>query len=177
LSNKYRIDPSLEGTNLLKRLRETKGNQGSVNWVSILSRRLMPPHVRCVGGAGVERVIRRMRNCRLCRKYKILMAVPVWAEGLTRYGLYYAGIVDESQLDKILEVHKRGTVSTFGTRSSRRVTKKTTKEEPSKDDCSASRPSNDQSGSTDNTITTHQVSKVVTACNQEYCYIYQCRVL
>ena len=84
--------------------------------------------------------------------------------------LYYAGIVD-GQLDEILEVHKRDTVSTFGTHSSRRVTKKTTKQEPSKDDCSASRPNNDQSESTDNTITTHQVSKVVTACNQEYCYV------
>ena len=70
------------------------------------------------------------------------MAVPVWAEGLTRYGLYSAGIVDESQLDEIREIHKRDTVSTFGTCSSRRVTKKTTKQEPSKDDCSASRPSN-----------------------------------
>ena len=137
-------------------------------WVSILSCRLMPPHVRCVGGAGVQRVIRRMRNRGLCGKYKILMAVPVWAEGLTRYGLYYAGIVDESQLDEILAVHKRDTVSTFGTRSSRSVTKKTTKQEPSKDDCSATRPSNNQSESTDNTITTR---KVVTACNQEYCYI------
>ena len=58
--------------------------------------------------------------------------------------LYYAGIVD-GQLDEILEVHKRDTVSTFGTHSSRRVTKKTTKQEPSKDDCSASRPNNDQS--------------------------------
>ena len=132
----------------------------------------MPRNVRCVGGAGVERVIRRMRNRGLCGKYKILMAVPVWAEGLTRYGLYYAGIVDESQLDEILEVYKRDTVSTLGTHSSRRVTKKTTKQEPSKDDCSASRPSNDQSESTDNTITTHQLlSNAVTSCNQEYCYI------
>jgi len=29
----YRIDPSLEGTNLLKRPRETKGNRRSINWV------------------------------------------------------------------------------------------------------------------------------------------------
>ena len=50
--------------------------------------------------------------------------MAVWTNGLTRYGLYYAGIVDESQLDEVLELHKRDTVSTFGTRNSRRVTKK-----------------------------------------------------
>ena len=48
------------------------------------------------------------------------------AKWLTGYGQYYEGIVDESQLDWVLEFHKRDTVSTFGTRSSRRVTKKLT---------------------------------------------------
>ena len=48
---------------------------------------------------------------------------PSWTQGLTRYGKYYTGIVEESNLDKILELHKRDTVSTFGTRSSRRVMK------------------------------------------------------
>ena len=46
---------------------------------------------------------------------------PKWTEGLSVAGLYYDGIVDEGKLDEVLELHKRDTVSTFGTRSSRRV--------------------------------------------------------
>ena len=46
---------------------------------------------------------------------------PAWAAGLSVAGLYYDGIVDENKLQEILELHKRDTVSTFGTRSSRRV--------------------------------------------------------
>lgn len=49
---------------------------------------------------------------------------PKWAEGLTANHLNYEGIVEGGMLQKILELHKRGTVSTFGTRSSRRVTPK-----------------------------------------------------
>ncbi len=48
--------------------------------------------------------------------------MATWKEGLSSFGQYYAGIVDEENLDKVLELHKRDTVSTFGTRSSRRVT-------------------------------------------------------
>ena len=32
---------------------------------------------------------------------------PSWTQGLTRYGKYYTGIVEESNLDKILELHKK----------------------------------------------------------------------
>ena len=46
---------------------------------------------------------------------------PKWTEGLSIAGLYYDGIVDGGKLDEVLELHKRDTVSTFGTRSSRRV--------------------------------------------------------
>ena len=53
------------------------------------------------------------------------MSAPTWAEGLTVAGLYYDGIIDESKLQDTLELHKRDTVSTFGTRSSRRVSKNT----------------------------------------------------
>jgi len=52
--------------------------------------------------------------------------------------------LDESQLDVILEVHKRNTFSTTGTRSICRVTTKTAKQDPSKDDCLARKPSNNQ---------------------------------
>ena len=38
-------------------------------------------------------------------------------------GLYYDGVVGESKLQVVLELHKRDTVSTYGTRSSRRVAK------------------------------------------------------
>ena len=83
-----------------------------------------------------------------------------WAKGLTRYGQYYAGIVDESQLDGVLELHKRDTVSTFGTRSSRRVTKKTPikqKLTTTSDD----QPKSDQTDS-DHAVTSHRVSRLVT---------------
>ena len=92
--------------------------------------------------------------------------MAVWAKGLTRYGLYYAGIVNESQLDEVLELHKRDTVSTFGTRSSCRVTKKgATKHKLSTDEC-PTKPSDDQPESdqteSDHTVTSHQVSRLVT---------------
>lgn len=48
-------------------------------------------------------------------------SVPEWSNGLERKGLYFEGIVDSAQLNEVLELHKRDTVSTFGTRSSRRV--------------------------------------------------------
>ena len=51
------------------------------------------------------------------------MQAASWTEGLSRYGNYYAGIVEKSNLDKILELHKRDTTTHFGTRSSRRVKK------------------------------------------------------
>ena len=49
---------------------------------------------------------------------------PKWAQGLTANNLNFEGIVDGDMLENILELHKRDTVSTFGTRSSRRVTRK-----------------------------------------------------
>ena len=49
------------------------------------------------------------------------MESPKWTEGLTVAGLYYDGIVDGDKLDEVIELHKRDTVSTFGTRSSRRM--------------------------------------------------------
>ena len=42
-------------------------------------------------------------------------------EGLQKCGNYYEGIVDEAKIDEVLEVYRRDTVSTFGTRSSYRV--------------------------------------------------------
>ena len=57
------------------------------------------------------------------------MSAPRWADGLTAAGLYYDGVVDKSKLQDTLELHRRDTVSTFGTRSSRRVSKHT-KSEP-----------------------------------------------
>ena len=49
------------------------------------------------------------------------MECPNWTEGLTVAGLYYDGVIDGDKLDEVIELHKRDTVSTFGTRSSRRV--------------------------------------------------------
>ena len=78
--------------------------------------------------------------------------MAVWAKGLTRYGLHYAGIVDESQLDELLELHKRDTVSTV-----HGVTKKTAiKQKLTTDECST-RPSDDQPEG-DQTDSDHTVS-------------------
>ena len=46
---------------------------------------------------------------------------PKWAQGLTANNLNFEGIVDGDMLENILELHKRDTVSTFGTRSSQVV--------------------------------------------------------
>ena len=45
---------------------------------------------------------------------KLKMQAISWSEGLSSYGNYYAGIVEESNLDKI-QLHKRDTTTTFGT--------------------------------------------------------------
>jgi len=47
-----------------------------------------------------------------------LLGMAKWTEGLQKYGNYYKGI---KKIDQVLEVHRRDTVSTFGTRSSCRV--------------------------------------------------------
>ena len=47
---------------------------------------------------------------------------PAWAHGLTDNNLNYEGVIEGEMLEKTLELHKRDTVSTFGTRSSRRAT-------------------------------------------------------
>ena len=44
---------------------------------------------------------------------------PPWAKGLKRSGMYYEGIVD---LDKTLEAHRRITMTTYGTRTSKKQT-------------------------------------------------------
>ena len=49
------------------------------------------------------------------------MTSPKWTEGLTVAGLYYDPVIDGDKFDEVIELHKRDTVSTFGTRSSRRV--------------------------------------------------------
>ena len=62
-----------------------------------------------------------------------------WKEGLSHNGLYYSGIIDATKLNEVLEMHKRDTVSTFGTRSSRRVLKpRTNNDESHHDECSVS---------------------------------------
>ena len=51
------------------------------------------------------------------------MDMVTWTDGLTQKGAYCSGIEDKHKLDEILELHKRETVLTFGTRSNHRVTK------------------------------------------------------
>ena len=43
---------------------------------------------------------------------------PSWAKGLQKSGLYYEGFVDN--LDETLEAHRRCTVTTYGTRTSKK---------------------------------------------------------
>ena len=47
---------------------------------------------------------------------------PSWSKGLKRSGLYYEGIVDDCH--QVLELHRRSTMSTFGTRTSYRAQSK-----------------------------------------------------
>ena len=42
-----------------------------------------------------------------------------WRTGLHQRGLYFEGVIEKSNFDSVLEAHKRDTVSTFGTRTSR----------------------------------------------------------
>ena len=55
------------------------------------------------------------------KRAEMCSSKPVWAKYLVQSGLYYEGTVTECELEKVLELHKRDTVTTFGTRSSRRV--------------------------------------------------------
>ena len=48
-----------------------------------------------------------------------------WSQGLCRSGLYYEGFVAQDQLDTLLELHKRTTGTTYGTRTSSRLGTKT----------------------------------------------------
>ena len=48
-----------------------------------------------------------------------------WSQGLCRSGLYYEGFVARDQLDTLLELHKRITGTTYGTRTSSRLGTKT----------------------------------------------------
>ena len=52
---------------------------------------------------------------------------PSWSKGLKRSGLYYEGIVDDCH--QVLELHRRSTMSTFGTRTSYRAQSKSFSED------------------------------------------------
>ena len=41
-----------------------------------------------------------------------------WTHGLKRVGLYYSGFVDN--LEDVLEMHRRSTLTTYGTRTSKK---------------------------------------------------------
>ena len=56
---------------------------------------------------------------------------PSWSKGLKHSGLYYEGIVDDC--DQVLELHRRSTMSTFGTRTSYRAQSKSVSEEDTQD--------------------------------------------
>ena len=47
---------------------------------------------------------------------------PLWARQLKRRGLYFEGLVDSDDLETILERHRRDTVTSYGTRTSSKVT-------------------------------------------------------
>ena len=51
-------------------------------------------------------------------------ATPNWTTSLDARGLYYEGLVED--IDTLLEKHKLGTVTTYGTRRSRRPAQSTT---------------------------------------------------
>ena len=57
---------------------------------------------------------------------------PSWSKGLKRSGLYYESIVDDC--NQVLELHRRSTMSTFGTRTSYRAQSKSVSEEDTLDE-------------------------------------------
>ena len=48
--------------------------------------------------------------------------IPSWAEGLVQKGTYFEGVVKDAQT--IVTQHTNDTVTTFGTRTSRKTTSK-----------------------------------------------------
>lgn len=48
--------------------------------------------------------------------------MAAWCKGLEPKGLYFEGTVSGNKLEELLELHHRQTTSTFGTRTSTRVT-------------------------------------------------------
>ena len=48
----------------------------------------------------------------------LAVVTPAWAEKLQKHGNYYEGIVESDKVDHILELHKRETVTSYGTRTS-----------------------------------------------------------
>ena len=48
--------------------------------------------------------------------------IPSWAEGLVQKGTYFEGVVEDAQT--IVTQHTNDTVTTFGTRTSRKTTSK-----------------------------------------------------
>ena len=55
-----------------------------------------------------------------------------WQDKLKPSGLYYDGFIPGKELNDILEIHRRDTASTFGTRKSSNVTAAATTESASK---------------------------------------------
>ena len=51
-----------------------------------------------------------------------------WHKGLQQRGNYFEGVIDGNKLDETLELHRRSTVSTFGTRRSCRAAVVTNKQ-------------------------------------------------
>ena len=47
---------------------------------------------------------------------------PPWARQLKRRGFYFEGLVDSDDVETILEGHRRDTVTSYGTRTSSKVT-------------------------------------------------------
>ena len=47
---------------------------------------------------------------------------PPWARQLKRRGFYFEGLVDSDDVETLLEGHRRDTVTSYGTRTSSKVT-------------------------------------------------------
>ena len=65
----------------------------------------------------------RFSGERFARRLPNLMANkrPLWAESLDAKGTYYEGVVDDAQT--VITQHSNDTITTFGTRTSRKTTK------------------------------------------------------
>ena len=91
-----------------------------------------------------------------------------WSTGLSRIGQYYEGIVEN--VESTLELHRKDTVTTYGTRTSFKSTKSDDNKE---NDCNRNNCSNEKMVS----IKREKMTYLVGSYQFIFCFMCLCRVL